>query len=292
MVTLRDVIRETTHQHLNAGYAVFGQCLSAVGWVGGTVPDHPRLTELPMSDVAQSGFLVGAALAGKRPIYVVRYQGFQHLNAALIVNYAAKSKSLWRRPCPLLVRSIAMEGLIGPTSGSSHHSLFTRMPGIIVRAPMTPVEWTAAYDEWMVGDDPMYLSEHRGAYNNEDELPDTLRGGDITLYPISITRFAADQAATDLAMQGINVNVMHICKLKPLNITYASTAKYGIVLDDDYAGGTASDVAQQIHVATGAQMRVLALEDRTAGFSIATDNLPPNADRIKRFILDWRKTWD
>ena len=163
---------------------------------------------------------------------------------------------------------------------------------MLVRAPMRPSEWTTAYNEWMAGDDPMYLSEHRGAYDNEGELPDTLRGGDITLYPISITRFAADRAAADLVMQGINIDVMHICELKPLHMTRVPTTKYGIVLDDDYAGGTASDIAQQIHAATGAQMRVLALEDRTAGFSIATDNLPPNADRIKRFILDWRKTWD
>ncbi len=297
MTTLRETIRELTAAHLDAGHLVMGQNLTAVGWVGGTLPQRQDMTELPMSDVANSGFVVGAALAGRRPIYVVRYQGFQWFNAAMIVNYAAKSKALWGRPCPLLVRSIAMEGGIGPTSGSSQHSLFTRMPGVKVFAPMTPGEWHAAYDEFMRGDDPVYLSEHRGAYDNEKELqplrPMILQPYDVVLFPTSITRFAALEAANDLLVDdNIKVAVHHVFQLKPFSATSdvyydCSMAEHGgIVLDDDYAGGVASDIAMQLHAAIGARMRVLALEDRTAGFGPGMDVLPPDKERIKSFIKE------
>ena len=51
-----------------------------------------------MADVAGGGFAVGAALAGRKPIYVIRYQGFNWYNSVSIINYAAKSKELWDVP--------------------------------------------------------------------------------------------------------------------------------------------------------------------------------------------------
>src|SRR3989344_3481789 len=117
-MTVAEKIKQITREHLlkNNGLAL-GQCLTAVGWVGGTVPemgDEDGLVELSMADVAGGGIAVGMALAGRRPIYIVLYQGFQWFNAAHIVNYAAKSKDMWGIPCPIFVRSIAMDGGIGP----------------------------------------------------------------------------------------------------------------------------------------------------------------------------------
>ena len=37
----------------------------------------------------------------------------------MIINYACKSKEIWKVPCPVFVRGIAMEGGIGPVAGSS-----------------------------------------------------------------------------------------------------------------------------------------------------------------------------
>ncbi len=291
MKTLREVIRETTAQHLDAGHLVMGQCLTAVGWVGGTLPKRHDMTELPCSDVSDAGFVVGAALAGRRPIYVVRYQGFLWFNLPIIINYAAKSKALWGRPCPLLIRAIAMEGGIGPVAGSSHHSLALRMPGIKIFAPITPGEWFEAYNEFMAGDDVVLLSEHRKAYDNDQEFSQWYGNGpDIVLFPISITRAAAHEAAIDLNREGIAAVVHHIWRLKPFEpsaetLKSLASAHYGgIILDDDYEAGTAKALAQDLHVATGARMRTLGLEDRTAGFAVRVDNLPPDKERIKQFV--------
>lgn len=298
--TLREVIRDITRAHLDEGHAVAGQCLSAVGWVGGTVPDHPGLTELPMSDVAQSGFVVGMALAGRWPIYIVRYQGFMLLNAALILSYAAKSKALWGRDCPILIRAISMEGNIGPVASGCQHSMFTRWPDVRVAAPMTPLEWKGEYNRWREHGGVVYLSEHRGAYENAEELRSTgdefwKRGSypQVTIFPISITRFAAISAAEEvLTNEAKPVAIHHVSALKPFDpspeaLVDLKTSRFGgIVLDDDYPGGVASDIAMQLHALTGARMRVLGLPDRTAGFGPGMDVLPPDKERIKQFIKE------
>lgn len=291
MKTLRETIRELTAQHLDAGYLVMGETLTAVGWVGGTLPPRYDMTELPMSDVANSGFVVGAALMGKRPMYIIRYQGFLHFNAAIISNYAAKSKALWGRPCPLLVRAIAMEGRIGPTTGSCHHSLFTRMPGVKVFAPMTPGEWHAAYADFMEGDDVVVVSEHRRAYDNATEFTDLRPPRPaLVLFPCSITRLAAQRAALELQNEGIFIAVHPVWCLKPFSVTRSAmddlfaSAHGGVVLDDEYPGGVASHIALRLHEQTGARMQAYTLEDRTAGFAEALDNLPPSVEQIKVFV--------
>ena len=140
-ITLRETIKHTVANHLNNGFLAFGQCLTAVGWVGGTLPEmyeDQGMIELSMADVAGGAFVVGAGLMQRKPIYVIRYQGFNWYNSVSIINYACKSKELWDKPCPIFIRSIAMEGSIGPVAGSSHTSLYYRMPGVKIFSPMTP----------------------------------------------------------------------------------------------------------------------------------------------------------
>ena len=178
-----------------------------------------------------------------------------------------------------------MEGSIGPVAGSSHHSLYYRMPGVSIYSPMTPNEYTQSYQEFMRGDDVVYLSEHRGAYDNNDELLDIYNTHpDIVLFPISITRFAAMEAAIELAESGVSVAVHHVFHVKPFMpsetaLASLSRSKYGgMVLDDDYRDGIAKSLAHDLSEATGAAMTTMGLDDRTAGFY--RDNLPPSKEQI------------
>lgn len=294
--TVRSTIKRITRAHLEAGHRCFGQCLTAVGWVGGTLPEmyeEDGMVELSMADVAGGGIITGIALAGERPIYVVRYQGFQWYNSPTIANYAMKSKEIWKRPCPLLVRSIAMEGGIGPVAGSSHHSIYHRMPGVKIASPMTPKEYQEVYDQFMQEDEVYYISEHRKSYDNTEELEDSTRkGADITLFPISVTRFAAEEAKEELEKMGYKVNVCHVLWIKPFDFKPAweislTNSKFGgIVLDDDYEQGVASSIAHEIMLKTGKPTHTLALENRTAGFHPSVDNLPPSKEDIIKKVLE------
>jgi transketolase C-terminal domain/subunit len=289
--TVRDTIKEITRKHLTEGKGkCYGQCLTAVGWVGGTLPElyeDGGMVELSMADVAGGAIVTGAALAGDRSIYVVRYQGFQWYNAASIVNYAAKSKEIWGRPCPVLVRSIAMEGGVGPVAGSSHHSLVHRMPGIKVAAPMTPGEYQNIYDRYMNDDDPYYISEHRKSYDNTEEFENIIHPqADFTIFPISITRLEMNKLVQLAEKEGIKLNIIHQLWLRPFNIPFSwrlalDNSKYGgLVTDDDYVEGVASSIANELSLATGKKVYTLGLEPKTAGFYLQVDNLPPTAEKI------------
>jgi len=289
--TLKDTIKQIVHHHLkNEDGIAMGQCLTAVGWVGGTLPElyeEDGMVELSMADVAGGAIAVGAALVGRRPMYVIRYQGFNWYNAPSIINYAAKSKEIWGVPCPMFVRSIAMEGGIGPVAGSSHHALYYRMPGIKIFSPMTSTEYQSVYKQFMEEDEVYYVSEHRGAYNNAEGLWDLYyKEPDIVLFPISITRFAAQQAAAELAKENIRVAIHHIMQIKPFEpsrdaVHSLKRSVYGgIVLDDDYVDGIAKSLAFDLIEQSGAEMDVMGLKNRTAGFHPEVDNLPPSKDEI------------
>ena len=81
-----------------------------------------------------------------------------------------------------------MEGSIGPVAGSSHHSLYYRMPGVRILSPMTPKEYSLAYKSFMKEKEVYYISEHRGSYDNQSELSDNLSDNcDLIIFAISIT---------------------------------------------------------------------------------------------------------
>jgi pyruvate/2-oxoglutarate/acetoin dehydrogenase E1 component len=295
-ITLRDTIKSIVREHLvsKKGKA-YGQCLTAVGWVGGTLPElyeQDGMVELSMADVAGGAIVTGAALAGDRPIYVVRYQGFQWYNSVSIVNYAAKSKELWKRTCPIFVRSIAMEGGVGPVAGSSHHSLVYRMPGIKVACPMTPNEYNSVYSSFMNDDEPYYVSEHRKSYDNTQELSDyhNYENPDFTIFPISVTRFEMKNLLEKAKEYDLKINVFNIYWLKPFIVNEnalqsLSISKFGgLVLDDDYTSGCQSHIANNLSEKTNKIVRCLGLEDRTAGFHPNVDNLPPNSNRIFDYL--------
>lgn len=293
-MTCAETIKEITRKHLENGGVALGQCLTAVGWVGGTIPEMTQeegLIELSTADVTGGGIAVGLALAGRRPIYIVRYQGFQWFNSPFIANYAAKSKAIWRVPCPVFIRSIAMDGAVGPVASGSHHGIFMRMPGVKICAPMTPSEYKLAWDYFISHDDPMYVSEHRKSFTSDLELPDRLqKKAAISLIAISSTRLNAIGAAARLAKENISCNIINLFGLKPLEISeeqlqaISSSLYGGLVLDGDFENGAAKSIAYDLMQITDKKIKVLALEERTAGFAPHLDNLPPTAEKIYLFV--------
>ena len=73
--TLRETIKNITFKHLKKFKGqVFGQNLTGVGWVAGTLPklyEKDGVIELPLADVANGGMVTGSALMGKRPFYII-----------------------------------------------------------------------------------------------------------------------------------------------------------------------------------------------------------------------------
>ena len=292
--TVADTIREITRSHLqDKNGLLLGQCVSAVGWIQNTVPPHcVGIVELPMNDVSGPGLAVGTALAGRRPIFVLRFQSFLWLAVSPLVNYAAKSKEIWGRPAPVFIRAIAAEGKgTGPVHSNCYHSIYMHMPGIPVAAPMTPGEYQEVWDYYMSHDDPILVSEHRRSYLSKAEMPDlTQPNAQITIFPISASRFSALEAVKILEKEGIGCNVSHILWLKP----FAPTPRFtdplvasGLVLVIDSAFEIASavrSIAYDLTTSTGLPVRALGQFDRSPGCAPNLENGTPAPERIAEVV--------
>ena len=295
--SLRETIKKITFKHLKRkNYQVFGQNLTDVGWVAGTLPklfEKDGVIELPMADIAGGGIVTGSALVGRRPIYIIRYQGYNWFNCTFIVNYACKSKEIWKIPAPIFIRGISSEGSIGPVAGSSHISIFYKMPGIKIYSPMTSKEYEKVYKEFMLKDDVFYISEHRSSYSNQKEFKNIVKKSlDLIIMPISVTRFSAVKAVKDLLKLDYKIGIIHLVNLKPFGlekkwIEAIKTSKHGVLMtDNDYKDGILRILAHKVNEKTNKNVHVMGLNDKTAGHHSSVDNLPPDSVAIKRKILE------
>lgn len=287
MTTLRQIIKNITTKHLKEtnSFLFCQNVINPNSFIMDTLSTdlsiRDKIVELSTSDCSNSGWVVGAALMESRPFYVVRFQGFQWLNASFLTNYASISKPMQNIACPIFVRSIARCGNIGPVASNSQNSLFLKSSNIKIYSPMTPKEYQFVYDEFMKDDEVYIVSEHIDSYNNEKELKNHLsEQPDITLLPIGITRFNSELAREQLSREGIICDIIHQIKLKPY-IPDIIESKVALVIDDDYTnGGIAKNIAyDNMLLNSDCKVHVLGLkENRVAGFYI--DNLPPSVDEI------------
>ncbi len=284
MAVLADTIKEITREHLNNGGLLLGENLTAVGNVSGTVPSEcSNIIELPMTEVAGAGFAVGASIVGRRPILIVRFQDFLWLNGDALVNYAAKSKEIFGKGCPVFVRAISNEGYgIGILHSACLHSLFCHMPGMGVVSPMTSREYQGAWKIFMGDDVPMLVSEHRVSYDKSEDLNDIIvSDADITIYAIGASRFNALEAVEALKKDRIKCNLVHIWCLKPLQFNYWVKAKHSLVVDSDYEiCGMAQSIAYQLMMADGGKVYALGRRDASTGVGQHLENATPTAQRI------------
>ncbi|MDR1139736.1 MAG: hypothetical protein LBK93_03875 [Rickettsiales bacterium] len=290
-MTVSDTIREISRRHLEENNGLLlGQAISAVGWVNNTVPNCKGVIEMPMTDVAGAGIAVGAAMVGRRPILVIRFQDFLILNGSQLIFYAAKSKELHKKSTPIFVRAIASDG-IGPVHSGVLHSVFMHFPGFRVCSPMTPNEYKSIWHDFMIYDDPMIVSEHRASFSNTEEFEDIIHdNASITLYPISVTRFEAMKAAAQLAKEGILCNVIHILWLKPFVADKRITqpllqSECGIVIDVGHEiAGASQSIAYQLTQVTGILVKALGLKDSTKCLCHPFKNEIPTAEQISDAI--------
>lgn len=287
--TVAETIKEITRRHLTENNGMLlGQAITAVGWVNNTVPDCRGIVELSMADVAGSGIAVGAAVAGRRPIFVLRFQDFIFLNGSMIINYAAKTREFFGKGTPIFVRLIATEGKgAGPVHSGKLHSVCMHFPGLRVCSPMTPREYEECWKVFMANDDPMIVSEHRHSFNNTDEMPDIVTANaDMTIYAVSSARFNAIKAVELLRQRDIKCNLVHIMWLKPFELNERilgplKESGRAIVVDSGYEiAGASQSIAYSLMWETGHPVKALGLNDASVGVTPKTENLTPSPERI------------
>ncbi|MGE4442629.1 MAG: alpha-ketoacid dehydrogenase subunit beta [Desulfomicrobium sp.] len=222
-----------------------------------------RVRDTPVSEAAIAGLAVGAAEAGLKPIIEIMFNPFFTLASDMIVNHAAKLRYLsgGKSSFPLVVR---MKSGAGFGAGCQHsHNLeawVAHCPGLKVVMPSTPADAKGLLKSAIRDPNPVIFIEDMMLYFAPGPVPsgeylipigkaDVKRPGrDVTVVTWSKMLGVAMGAAEKLAAEGIEVEVVDLRTLAPLDkkTILASVRKTGrlVVLHEaSRTGGFAGEIA-------------------------------------------------
>ena len=319
-ISFCDAINEALVQEMTNDPSVF------VYGIG--VPDHKKIFgttrnlvekfgerrcfDTPLAEDGLTGFGLGAALNGLRPVQVHIRVDFMLLAMNQIVNMVSTATygSGGKLKVPMVIRGIVGRGWgQGYQHSKSLHSYFTHIPGLKVVCPTTPADAKGLLTTAIRDDNPVIFLEHRWLYWAEDEVPEgdysipfgkanILReGSDISIIATSWMNIEALRAA-ELANKyhGLSVEVVDPRTLYPLDteMLVNSVRKTGhcIVADNDWASsGFGAEVACEIYDAAQHDINLCESIDRV-GFAHTPcptarhleNKFYPNAERLLRVI--------
>ena len=191
-----------------------------------------RVFDTPISELALAGAAFGAATTGMRPVIEIMFGDFMGLTMDSLVNQAAK---LWyvsneQGSVPLVVRSaVGAGGRFGAMHSQTHGTWFQGIPGIKVAAPSSPADAKGLLKAAIRDDNPVIFLEHKRLYSVKGPEPESetvplgqaavvREGGDLTIVSISKGVRDALQAADTLAGDGLEVEVVDLRTLRPLDL--------------------------------------------------------------------------
>lgn len=223
-----------------------------------------RVVDAPISEDAITGLAVGAAMEGLRPVIEMQFADFSTVAINQIVNQAGTLYWRTQTPCPIVVRLPC-----GGTSGSGpFHSqnleaIYAHWPGLIVMTPATVEDAYSMLLEAIALDDPVIFCEHKLLYYHlkAEALPTEAmpvgkariarEGRDLTIVAYSAMVHESLAAATELATEGWQIEVVDLRSVKPLDTdtVIASVARTGRLLCVGEAwpwGGVTAEVIARV----------------------------------------------
>src|SRR5512137_87031 len=191
-----------------------------------------RVRDAPLSELGFVGAAIGAALGGLRPIVEIMTVNFSLLALDPIVNTAAALRHMsgGQFHVPVVIRMATGAGR--QLAAQHSHSLegwYAHVPGLRVLAPATVADARGMLAPALADPDPVVIFEHAQLYNLEEDLPDDWHcdiaraavrraGSRLSLITYGGSLPKAMQAAEALAGEGIDVEVIDLRVLRPLDM--------------------------------------------------------------------------
>ena len=273
--TMIEAIRECMRQEMEADdkIVVIGEDVGKLGGVFRATDGlqaqfgDQRVVDMPLAEGVIIGSGIGLAISGLRPIIELQFLGFGHQAFHQIGQQVARLRfrSQGRHSLPLVIRSPYGGGVRTPELHSdAFEAYYTHTPGLKVVAPASAYDAKGLLAEAIAGDDPiLFLEPLKGYRLVKDEVPDEryriplgkLRvmreGTDVTLIAWSAASVMVNQAAEELATQGISAEVLDLRSLTPLDIdgiaaSVAKTGRVAVIQEAPLTGGFASEIIATI----------------------------------------------
>jgi pyruvate/2-oxoglutarate/acetoin dehydrogenase E1 component len=225
-----------------------------------------RVIDSPISEAGISGAGVGAALVGCRPVVELQISDFVTLAMDQVVNHAAKWRYMsgGRVSVPFVIRGPISNGIgMAAQHSQTLEAWFVHTPGLIVMMPATPYDAKGLLKSAIREPNPVVFLEKRLLYSRRGPVPegeytvpigvaDVKRAGsDATVVAYGQCVHYALQAGRQLAAEGIELEVIDLRTLKPLDIdtiaeSVQKTGRLVVLSEGARAGGFASEVVARI----------------------------------------------
>src|SRR5690606_34816205 len=268
-----------------------------------------RVRDTPISEEGFVWAAIGAAMLGMRPVVEIMTINFSLIAKDQIVNHAAKIYGMLggQTAVPMVIRTPGGGGQqLAATHSQNLEVWYAHVPGLKVLAPSTPADAKAMLTAAIRDDDPVLLLENLSLYNTKGPVPAgeqvaefgrakvTVPGTDVTVVGYSRSAVIAADVARRMAGQGVSIEVVDLCSLRPLDreTVCRSAMKTGraVVLEDDWLTyGVGAEIAATIQEGAfdylDAPVRRVAAAEIPLPYAKSLERIAlPDADALIRVI--------
>jgi pyruvate dehydrogenase E1 component beta subunit len=255
---------------------LIGQGVKSPWYVGNTTKGlleefgPEKVIDTPVSENAVTGAAVGAALVGMRPVIVHPRVDFMMYGMDPVINEAANWHYMFggKSFVPVVIWAIINRGGEQAAQHSQAlHAFFAHVPGLKVVMPATPYDAKGLMVAAIQEDNPVVYIDDRWLYPLEGDVPQEIysipigkgairrKGKDATLVATSYMAVESMKAAEDLEKTGIDVEVIDLRTVKPLDesLLFESVKKTGRLIIAD-GGWKTCGIAAEISARVSEQM--------------------------------------
>ncbi|GHJ99376.1 acetoin catabolism protein AcoB [Streptomyces sp. Y2F8-2] len=276
-----------------------------------------RVLDTPISESAFVGAAVGAATRGLRPVAELMFIDFMGVCFDQIFNQAAKFRYMFggKAVTPVVVRTMYGAGL----NAAAQHSqclypVFTHIPGLKVVLPSSPYEAKGLLIQAIRDNDPVIFCEHKALYDMTGEVPEdsytipfgeanvVRDGDDVTIVALGRMVSVAEEAAAELARQGVQAEIIDPRTTSPLDSdtileSVENTGRLVVVDEANPRCSMATDIsalmAQEAFGALRAPIEMVTAPHTPVPFAQTLEQLYiPDAQKVANAVkktMDWKK---
>jgi pyruvate dehydrogenase E1 component subunit beta len=226
-----------------------------------------RVLDAPITESGFTGIAIGSAMVGLRPIVEYMTWNFSAVAFDQILNNAAKLRQMsgGQLSVPLVLR--APNGSAKQVGSQHSHAMehfYAHIPGLKVLAPATPADAKGLLKSAIRDDNPVLFMESETLYNVKGEVPDdpdllvpmgkasiVRPGKDVSIIAWSRMVHVALEAATELAKEGVEAEVVDVRSLRPLDeqtlVESVTRTHRAVVAHEGWPyGGVGAEIADRL----------------------------------------------
>ena len=228
---------------------------------------NQRVSDTGIREATIIGQGIGMAMRGLRPIAEIQYLDYLLYALQIMSDDLAtlRYRTFGKQKAPLIIRTRGhrLEGIWH--SGSPMGGIIHNIRGIHVLVPRNMTKAAGFYNTLLRGDDPALVIECLNGYRLKEQLPLNFgefttpigvieiikKGKDMTVVSYGSTLRIVQEAAVELLLVGIDIEIIDIQSLLPFDInheTVKSVAKTNrlLIVDEDVPGGASAYLLQEI----------------------------------------------